>query len=211
MKYTGIWRFILKCWQLYTRAQPDKNARGAQPRTVAGWLLGGWIRGRSPSRGREAPENWGRSPNRGRSPRRSGGRGLGRGLGEPLPRNFFKIITWNRAIWCIADAKMEGYEQITFLRFEEHSSSKNWFYMMWALWNINLCIPNLLAIIVSSTLPGVVEFSLMFQGVQYIWLRCLETPQLANVIHCASIRKNFLHVKQIRHVFRYNRGVMIPC
>ena len=48
-------------------------------------------RGRSPSRGREAPENWGRSPNRGRSPRKSGGRGLGRGLGEPLPRKFLKI------------------------------------------------------------------------------------------------------------------------
>ena len=177
---------------------------GAQPRTGPGWLLGGRIRGRSPSRGREAPENWGRSP------RRSRGRGLGGGLVSPLPRNFFKIITWNRAIWCIADAKIEGYEQITFLRFEEHSSSKNWFYMMWTLWNINLCILNLLAIIVCPTLLGVVEFSLMFQGVHYIWLRCLETPRLANVIHCVSIRTNFLHVKQIRHVFRYNRGVMIP-
>ena len=48
-------------------------------------------RGRSPSRGHEAPENWGRSPNRGRSPRKIGGRGLGRGLGEPLPRKFWKI------------------------------------------------------------------------------------------------------------------------
>ena len=59
-------------------------------------------RGRSPSRGREAHENWGRSPNRGRSPRKNGGRGLGRGLGEPLPvwgggsvspspENFWKI------------------------------------------------------------------------------------------------------------------------
>ena len=44
-----------------------------------------------PSRRREAPENWGRSPNRGRSPRKNGGRGLGRGLGEPLPRKFWKI------------------------------------------------------------------------------------------------------------------------
>ena len=51
-------------------------------------------RGRSPSRGREAPENWGRSPNRGQSPRKSGGRGLGRGLGEPLPRKFLKNQTW---------------------------------------------------------------------------------------------------------------------
>ena len=58
-------------------------------------------------------------------PEKKRGRGLGRGLGEPLPRNFFKFITWNRAIWCIADAKIEGYKQITFLRFEEHSSSKN--------------------------------------------------------------------------------------
>ena len=61
-------------------------------------------RGRSPSRGREAPENWGRSPNRGRSPRKSGGRGLGRGLGEPLPRKFLKNQTWNHSFWCIFEA-----------------------------------------------------------------------------------------------------------
>ena len=61
-------------------------------------------RGRSPSRGLEAPENWGRSPNRGRSPRKSGGRGLGRGLGEPLPRKFLKNQTWNHSFWCIFEA-----------------------------------------------------------------------------------------------------------
>jgi len=33
-------------------------------------------------------------------PKKKRGRGLGRGLGEPLPRNFLKIWTWNRAIWC---------------------------------------------------------------------------------------------------------------
>ena len=61
-------------------------------------------RGRSPSRGREAPENWGGSPNRGRSPKKSGGRGLGRGLGEPLPRKFLKNQTWNHSFWCIFEA-----------------------------------------------------------------------------------------------------------
>ena len=29
------------------------------------------------------------------------GRGLGRGFGEPLPENLKKIITGNRAMWCI--------------------------------------------------------------------------------------------------------------
>ena len=48
-------------------------------------------RGRSPSRGREAPENWGRSPNRGRSPRKIGGRVWGGGSVSPSPENFWKI------------------------------------------------------------------------------------------------------------------------
>ena len=49
-------------------------------------------RGRSPSRGREAPENWGRSPNRGRSPRKSRGEGVwGGGSVSPSPENFWKI------------------------------------------------------------------------------------------------------------------------
>ena len=48
-------------------------------------------RGRSPSRGREAPENWGRSPNRGRSPRKSGGGVWGGGSVSPSPENFWKI------------------------------------------------------------------------------------------------------------------------
>ena len=115
---------------------------------------------------------------------------------EPLPRNFFEIITWNRAIWCIADAKIEGYEQIKFLRFEEHSSSKNWFYMMWALWNIikfvhtqsscnHYCVSN-----ITRRSRISIDVSRCSYTVQYIWLRCLETPQLANVIYCASIGTN---------------------
>ena len=44
-------------------------------------------RGRSPSRGREAPENWGRSPNRGRSPRKSGG-GAGEGARWAPPQKI---------------------------------------------------------------------------------------------------------------------------
>ena len=73
-----------------------------QGRNHASKVRGVWI-GRSPNRGREAPEIWGRSPNRGRSPRKSGGRGLGRGLGEPLPRNFLEFRTSNRSIWCIVE------------------------------------------------------------------------------------------------------------
>ena len=73
-----------------------------QGRNHASKVGGVWI-GRSPNRGREAPEIWGRSPNRGRSPRKSGGRGLGRGLGEPLPRKFLEFRTSNRSIWCIVE------------------------------------------------------------------------------------------------------------
>ena len=56
--------------------------------------------GRSPNRGREAPEYiegearveiWGRSPNRGRSPRKSGGGVWGGCSGSPSPENFWKI------------------------------------------------------------------------------------------------------------------------
>ena len=42
------------------------------------------------------------------------------------PRKFLKIITWNGAIWCVVDAKFQGYEQSGFLKFEEHHSCKNW-------------------------------------------------------------------------------------
>ena len=48
-------------------------------------------RGRSPSRGREAPENWGRSPDRGRSPRKIGGGVWIGGSVSPSPENFWKI------------------------------------------------------------------------------------------------------------------------
>ena len=34
-------------------------------------------------------------------PEKKRGRGLGRGLGEPFPKIFLKIQTWNGAIWCI--------------------------------------------------------------------------------------------------------------
>ena len=95
-----------------TGADPGIYFGGAKPRS----LIESWgrspnrgreapeYRGRSPSRGRKAPENWGRSPNRGRSPRKSGGRGLGRGLGEPLPRKFLKNKTRNHSFWCIFEA-----------------------------------------------------------------------------------------------------------
>ena len=48
------------------------------------------FRGRSPIRGREAPENWERSSNRGQSPRKSGGGGVW-GSVSPSPENFWKI------------------------------------------------------------------------------------------------------------------------
>ena len=47
-------------------------------------------RGRSPSRGREAPENWGRSPNRGRSPKKKRGEGSGEGARWAPPQKFFE-------------------------------------------------------------------------------------------------------------------------
>ena len=47
-------------------------------------------RGRSPSRGREAPENWGRSPNRGRSPRKKRGEGSGEGARWAPPQKIFE-------------------------------------------------------------------------------------------------------------------------
>ena len=52
--------------------------------------------GRSPNRGREAPD---KCPNR--SPRINEGGVLGRGLGEPLPRKFKKNRTLNHALWYI--------------------------------------------------------------------------------------------------------------
>ena len=36
---------------------------------------------------------------------------LGRGLGEPLPRKFLKIQTWNRSFWCIVEAKIRTISQ----------------------------------------------------------------------------------------------------
>ena len=97
---------------MLTGAKPKKML-GAQPRTGPGWFLGGEFEGAKRSRTEGKAQTGGEA-------REEAGRGLGRGLGKPLPRIFFKIITWNRAIWCIADAKIEGYKQITFLRFEEH-------------------------------------------------------------------------------------------
>ena len=90
-------------WILWSTCRRTKfanhNPARAQPRFKS-W--GVWI-GRSPNRGREAPEIWGWSLNRGRSPRKSGGRGLGRGLGEPLPRKFLEFRTSNRSIWCTVE------------------------------------------------------------------------------------------------------------
>ena len=90
-------------WILWSTCRRTKfannNPARAQPRFKS-W--GVWI-GRSPNRGREAPEIWGWSPNRGWSPRKSGERGLGRGLGEPLPRKFLEFRTSNRSIWCIVE------------------------------------------------------------------------------------------------------------
>ena len=78
-------------WILWSTCRRTKfanhNPARAQPRFKS-W--GVWI-GRSPNRGREAPEIWGWSPNRGRSPRKSGGRGLGRGSVSPSRENFWNF------------------------------------------------------------------------------------------------------------------------
>ena len=95
--------------------------------------------------------NWGRSPNRLRArsargvlrtkpeprarsarefrakpesrakPEIERGRGLGRGRGEPLPRNFLKIRTWNRAIWCIVEAKIYNFSQWRIQEFAQNA------------------------------------------------------------------------------------------
>ena len=93
-------------------ADPGIYFGGAKPRSpIESW-------GRSPNRGREAPEYRERSPSRGREapeklrakpeprakPENNRGRGLGRGLGEPLPRKFLKNQTWNHSFWCIFEA-----------------------------------------------------------------------------------------------------------
>ena len=51
------------------------------------------------------------------------GKGSGEGPRWRLPRKILKNETWNRAIWCIAQAKVKGHEQNTFISFEEHDSS----------------------------------------------------------------------------------------
>ena len=90
------WRLVVYLVMLGSSCPTRQGRRHARK-------VGGVRIGRSPKRGREAPEIWGRSPNRGRSPRKSGARGLGRGLGEPLPRKILKFRTSNSSIWCILE------------------------------------------------------------------------------------------------------------
>ena len=51
------------------------------------------------------------------------GKGSGEGLGEPLPRESLRIPTWNRAIWCIVEAKRRAQ---TIFRSQPNSARCHW-------------------------------------------------------------------------------------
>ena len=69
------------------------------------------------------------------------GKGLGRRLGEPLPRKFLKIHTWNRAIWCIVEAKIYLFpvadqEIIRRQAVNQISIPAKSSYVLWERWNL---------------------------------------------------------------------------